>query len=366
LISKPYILFDYDGVLIKQVDFAGNVSRRYDLNEKKLRSFFEKYLVYCLKGEQDMVRQLSFELNDIGWHKDSISLFSAIYTENQIYNNDLLEYIRAELSPKYPCYIATNQDRRRYKLIRDSREVKGLFRKVFCSSELGINKPEISYYEKVYSRLLQEEGEINKDQILFIDDSLENIKSAELFGLNIHYYEDFKGFEQWISDWLSGKKSPSLRIGDFGLEEMKLSHSKKYSEILSEPNKYQFLTESGPIDEEQASLKVIRNRRLSSRRESIYWSIIGINQEFIGFLGIHNYQSPKVFLSYGIHPNYRRRGIASTVLKGLLNWKELDGKTKVMAIHIENNASYEMLKKLDLNYQGIKIMRQGKRHVFEI
>lgn len=364
-ISRRYLLFDYDGVVVKQADFAGDVSTKYGLNEESLRAFFAKHLIDCLKGKQDIVELLSTELHGIGWDKDAISLFRAIYTNNQIYDNDLIEYIRTTLLPKYHCYIATNQDSRRYELIKNTSLIKGLFRKVYCSSELGTSKPETSYFEKVYSRLSEEEGEINKEQVIFIDDSIENIKSAELFGLNIHYYVDFEGFKLSMIDWLSGRAFPSLKVGEFELAKMKLSHSKGYSEILSEPDKHHFLTESGPIDENSASLKIMRNRNLFLANKSIYWSILGRKQEFTGFIGVHNYRSSKVYISYGIHPDYRRRGIASTVLKELLKWKELDGKTKVLATHLENTASFKMLRKLRLTYKGIQRMGQGERHVFE-
>lgn len=363
--ARYHILFDYDGVLVKQTDFAGEVSRIHGLNEKRLRSFFEKHLISCLQGKQDLVELLQRELTEIGWEKDAISLFRAIYDDEVIYNTDLIDYIRTELVFKSTCYIATNQDKRRCEWIRDNNVISGLFRKIYCSSEFGTRKPEMSYFEEIYSRLSEEQGVIPKDHLLFIDDSIENLKSAELFGLNIHHYKDFEGLRRSIDDWLSGRKFPKLQIGELELGQMKLCHSKGYSEILSERNQHQFLTESGPIDESRSILKIIRNRNLYVVKESIYWSIQGNQQEFIGFIGIHKYQSSKVYISYGIHPDYRRRGIATKVLKGVLNWDELSGKTKILATHLANTASFEMLKKLDLNYKGIQKTDQGNRHVFE-
>ena len=157
---------------------------------------------------------------------------------------------------------------------------------------------------------------------------------------------------------------PVLYLGDFQLLAMQLQHAKGYSDILSDPETWHFLTESGPVDEQAARAKIIRNQEVSAEGKSLYWSILNAADTFVGYIAIHNYQNEKVSISYGIHPAHRRKGIASHILTGLLKWKGLKNKKAEMATHVENVASYQLLSGMDLNYEGVVETPFGKRHVF--
>jgi RimJ/RimL family protein N-acetyltransferase len=143
-----------------------------------------------------------------------------------------------------------------------------------------------------------------------------------------------------------------------------MAHAKKYSDILSEEGTFHFLTESGPVTEIQARKKISLNSKSYESGKSVYWSLLGVEGQFFGFIAVHNLQGERVFISYGIHPSQRRKGYGSEGLKTVLNWDFLKGKEIEMAVHKENEPSFRMLSKMDLDYLGVRKTVNGDRHVF--
>ena len=154
------------------------------------------------------------------------------------------------------------------------------------------------------------------------------------------------------------------RMGEMELVPMHPDHAHGYAAILSHGPTYRFLTESGPINETEANEKILRNRASTEEGSSVYWSILGQKRTFLGFVSIHNLQGATVAMSYGIHPEHRRQGIATKVVNAVLQWKGLEGKSIELATHLDNQASFGMLQKLALPYQGVQNTRFGQRHVF--
>ena len=159
-------------------------------------------------------------------------------------------------------------------------------------------------------------------------------------------------------------KFPTIKNEIINLIEMEISHSKYYSEILSEKTTYRFLTEKGPVNINAARKKIVLNKKSFQLGKSIYWSIISTDDKFIGYISIHNFKEDKVFISYGIHPSERRKGYATIALNSILNWNGIKGKKVELAVHKENIASYQMLKKMKLKYIGVKETKYGDRHIF--
>lgn len=166
-----------------------------------------------------------------------------------------------------------------------------------------------------------------------------------------------------ISTLIPSMNPPAISPNLF-LVNMDPSHAVGYSDILSEADTYHFLSESGPVDVETARLKIQSNQVSTQSGKSIYWSIVGWDQVFRGFLAIHGFQAEQVAISYGIHPDFRRKGIASSVVKAVLEWGGLAHKKINLATHVENTASFQLLSQMELSYQGIQETPFGKRHVF--
>ena len=363
---KYHFLFDYDGVLVHKTDFAQSMAERYDVKEDAIRAFFQQHLKKCIRGQADMLLLIQENLEAFNWQGDARSFFDALYFEDNQYNTGLLDLIRLKIASDFSCDIATNQDMHRGQALREEEVVKDLFGQVFCSSELGVAKPDQGYFEQVYALLLAGDARLKKEDIVFIDDLKENVATAASFGFKTHWYKNQEGFEAFLNSCLLAYYTPALKTEAFSLVPMALSHAQGYSAILSEKDTYQFLSESGPVSEEKALLKIQGNQQSTIEGRSVYWSIVNADQVFIGYIAVHNLKGEKVAISYGIHPDHRRKGIASAALKLVLEWEGGENKAVEMAAHVENTASFQMLSKLKLPYLGIQDTPFGKRHVFRM
>ncbi|MEM8898683.1 MAG: GNAT family N-acetyltransferase [Bacteroidota bacterium] len=147
------------------------------------------------------------------------------------------------------------------------------------------------------------------------------------------------------------------------LADMEESHASGYAEILSDPATWYFLTDSGPKSKADCLEKIRRNIQSTQEDTARYWSIIR-EEEFAGFIAVHNLNEEEVAISYGVRPSYRRKGIARAALQNVLAWEGLRGKCISIATHEENKASFNLLQKSALSYKGFVETSVGKRHIF--
>lgn len=97
-------------------------------------------------------------------------------------NSELLNYLKG-VKDKVDLYIFTSEG------IQDDPAVKnkidGIFKKVFSAMQLGMSKKDPSTYKFIAESIAH-----NPEQILFIDDSVENISAAKASGLKVIEYKD--------------------------------------------------------------------------------------------------------------------------------------------------------------------------------
>ena len=144
---------------------------------------------------------------------------------------------------------------------------------------------------------------------------------------------------------------------------MRYSDAKGYSRILSDPLTYRFLSESGAVNECEAFKKIDANRKAFANGRSIYWSITK-DRRFLGYVALHGFVNSKVYLSVGIVPDYRRKGIATRVINEVIRGSGIQGKEIEFATHESNLASFGLFSKLKLKYGGLQSTKFGRRHIF--
>lgn len=200
---KHHFLFDYDGVLTHKIDFARLVAESRGVDEAKLRWFFQTYLQDLLRGKGDMIALLETHQAELNWSGTPRALFEAIYLDHHQLNESMIELVRERLRPYFHCHIATNQDHHRYQLICQEPLREELFEQVFSSSEFGVAKPELAYFERIYAHLLEDDPSLRKDQITFIDDLQENVDAASRFGFHAHCYKMHEDFLRFLDSQVS-------------------------------------------------------------------------------------------------------------------------------------------------------------------
>lgn len=95
-------------------------------------------------------------------------------------NVELLNFLD-QLKGKYPLYIFTSGSVQNVPVVR--KRLDQIFRKIYSSEELGLNKKDPQSYLIIAKDLNK-----NPNEILFTDDQLENIQAAEAANLlTIHF-----------------------------------------------------------------------------------------------------------------------------------------------------------------------------------
>lgn len=75
-----------------------------------------------------------------------------------------------------------------------------LFDGIFSSAEMGSKKPHVEFYEFILQKL-----DIDKDKILYTDDTASHVEGAREVGIEAYHYTEFEPFYEYIH--------PLLKVG---------------------------------------------------------------------------------------------------------------------------------------------------------
>lgn len=210
------IVFDLDGVVVVNKERFSSFYAREHMppqqvgagfprpsiktnGHSSLVSFFEGPFQKCLVGESDLKDILPQELPGFGW-KGSVEEFMTLWfeTEKNV-DPSMIEYIRALGSRGYTLAIATNQEKHRTLYLVDDMGLGHHFHHVFSSAHVGATKPDHRFFESIVQKL-----GVKKNEILFWDDTPENVEGAKSFGINAHLYKDLDDCKKLTERYLAG------------------------------------------------------------------------------------------------------------------------------------------------------------------
>src|SRR3989339_101705 len=184
------LIFDADGVLINGDIFSERFSKEYGIDIDKINPFFDGPFKDCLVGKADLKEVITPYLEEWGW-KDGVDNFLEYwFSSEQSINQELIDCIQEYRKNGIKCVMATNQEKYRADYIFNKIGFVNSFDKMYVSAHLGHKKTNIEFFEK----LVKDLGDIKKDEILFWDDDIENIKTAKGFGINAEVYTTFADF----------------------------------------------------------------------------------------------------------------------------------------------------------------------------
>ena len=183
------VIFDVDGVLLKTHNIDGTYlwssSIKNDLGLSKLHfnKIFSSSWENVVKGKIDTIEYLSNVFQD--------HVFTNLDITPEIYINywlskdnhvklEVLEFIK---SIKTACYIGTNQESFRTNHIL--KHIGSYFQGYFSSYKIGYIKPEPKFLKHIEKTL-----SLKPSDLLIIDDTIENIQSAQNGGWNTYHYRD--------------------------------------------------------------------------------------------------------------------------------------------------------------------------------
>ncbi len=80
----------------------------------------------------------------------------------------------------------------------DKMEFQKSFDGIFASAHLGHKKPDLEFFIQVMTKL----PNIQKDELLFWDDTQINVDAANVFGINAELYSSFPDFQQKMQNYV--------------------------------------------------------------------------------------------------------------------------------------------------------------------
>lgn len=192
------VLFDADGVLLTGTMFSTYLQTYLGLNEDIIQSFFDNEFKKCLTGQSDIKDELPKYLKRWGWKKSVNDFLELWFKSEHIIDNRLIMYIQTLRRKGINCSVATNQERNRAEYMRSQMGFNKVFNKIYASSHFGYIKSNRNFFVKV----MQDLPSIQKEEILFWDNSIGNILVAKKFGINAELYISFPDFQKKTEKYL--------------------------------------------------------------------------------------------------------------------------------------------------------------------
>ncbi len=196
------LLFDLGGVII-DIDFNRVFqawAEKSGVDAYQLKAKFSQDAAYkaqevgkisAIEYFSSLRNTLGFNLSDEdirhGWNNIFIGMVPGV--------TQLLQ----ALSQKIPLYCLTNtNDTHRQEWQKQWGHELTCFKDIFISSDIGLRKPDQAVFDYVTKKL-----QIDYSNILFFDDSIENIKGAQQAGLCTVHVKSIEDTIQACQHWVS-------------------------------------------------------------------------------------------------------------------------------------------------------------------
>ncbi|MDQ0132439.1 putative hydrolase of the HAD superfamily [Neorhizobium galegae] len=183
------LMVDVDGVLVHGrpsdgLPFATDLERDLGLSVEVLqREFFKCHWPDIVTGREPIEPRLSAVLQEIAPHLEAETLLQYWFENDSRLDPKLIDDLAAVRETGLALYLATNQEHRRAAWLMDELGLARHFDGIFYSAKFGHRKPAQDFF-----RLATTEAGASPDEILFLDDTLENVEAARVFGWNaVHW-----------------------------------------------------------------------------------------------------------------------------------------------------------------------------------
>lgn len=193
------IIFDGINCISYQEPLSIGLARDYNIPLEKTLPFFKGVLQDCVAGQSDLKEVLPPYLQAWGWKNGVDGLLRYWFERDHKIDKEIVAYINELRSRKILCFLATNNEKHRFTYMLNKMGFEKIFDKTYCSAHLGHKKPSQEFFKKIFEDL----GNTKKEEILFWDDKLENIKGAKDFGFHAELYTNFKNFKEKMKQYIA-------------------------------------------------------------------------------------------------------------------------------------------------------------------
>jgi putative hydrolase of the HAD superfamily len=201
-IKKAYVriaIFDADGVVTSPKKFATDFERDFGTKPEAFLPFFEGPFPEALVGKADLKTIIQPYLKGWNWNKSVDEFLQYWFRSEDVVNDALLQAIEELGGKGIKCYLATNQEKYRAEYMRNKMNLKHWFDGIFSSSDLGCQKPDKEFFIRLLKRI-DPKKQLQGQEILFWDDSEENVKAAKDLKLQAYQYIGEDAFMETMSN----------------------------------------------------------------------------------------------------------------------------------------------------------------------
>lgn len=187
------IIFDLDGVIINSDFFTVSYCQDFNVAASIFKTFFETEFKDCLIGKADLKEVLQKHLKSWNWNSTVDEFLLYWFNVENKPNDELVNFVDALKQNGIRCVIGTNQEKYRTEFVCS--KIGQHFAAVYASYQLQHIKPQKEYFTK-----LLELEKTKPENCIFIDDSIENINSANKLGITSFLYESNKQIMKLIEE----------------------------------------------------------------------------------------------------------------------------------------------------------------------
>ena len=189
------ILFDLDGVLItKAKQFSDRLEEIYGIPVARLQPFFTGVFLECGIGKADLKEELIKVIGDWGWKGSVDELLAFWFSTGTEIDQEVAAFVRELRRQGIKTYLTTDQEKYRGEYLRKMFGSGVLFDEVFYSAEIGCRKKDPAFFAYVDAHI-----DVDRQQVLFVDDGEKNIETAKAFGYDAHLFTDLDGLKAVLS-----------------------------------------------------------------------------------------------------------------------------------------------------------------------
>jgi len=188
------ILVDFDGVINKAAYFSVQYEIDFGISQNEITQFFIKDFESCARGESRIEDKLKPYLKTWKWEKEVDELLDYWFENDVKLDEKLIDFIANQNVKELEWILVSQQEINRKNYIWERCGLKNIFKRFYCTCEIGYLKNEEKFYEYVINDLF-ENGEIkNTNELRFIDDTIEFVKAARKFKIKSILFKDNSTF----------------------------------------------------------------------------------------------------------------------------------------------------------------------------
>lgn len=195
------IAFDLDGVIFEwNLDKLRQIrALRYpNLDGTIVDAFFKQDMRDCIMKKKDTVATMTPYLKRAGWEGSGMDYIRFWHAADHCIVFPVLDLVKQYRDKGIHISTFTDQEPYRWEYIKNVMKLDQHFDTMIAGCDLQAHKPTHKFMYGWFQKISQIIPNIQKDQILVIDDSKKNVDAAHEFGYQAHHFVDY----EWLVEYL--------------------------------------------------------------------------------------------------------------------------------------------------------------------